>query len=86
MGPHRGVTTEGAPPELRADVLDLNEAYVSHFAVHMLDGQTLTHGLNDSPIGLLAWTLKRWKTWSDRRQAADASTQTCALTAPSSRR
>jgi hypothetical protein len=32
----------------------------------MLDGQTLTPGLNDSPIGLLAWILKHWKTWSDR--------------------
>jgi hypothetical protein len=59
-------TTDGVPAVLRADVRDLNEVYVSHFAVHMLDGQTLTHGLNDSPIGLLAWILKRWKTWSDR--------------------
>jgi hypothetical protein len=41
--------------------------YVSHVAVHMLDAQTLTHGLNDSPAGMLAWLLQRWKKWSDRR-------------------
>jgi hypothetical protein len=32
----------------------------------MLDAQTLTHGLTDSPIGMLAWLLQRWKKWSDR--------------------
>ncbi|MEU7166778.1 hypothetical protein AB0A70_19400 [Streptomyces morookaense] len=34
--------------------------------MHCLDGQTLTHGLNDSPAGMLAWILKRWKSWSDQ--------------------
>ena len=33
----------------------------------MLDAQTLTHGLNDSPIGMLSWILQRWKKWSDQR-------------------
>jgi hypothetical protein len=32
----------------------------------MLDASTLTHGLNDSPIGMLAWLLQRWKKWSDK--------------------
>jgi hypothetical protein len=32
----------------------------------MLDAQTITHGLNDSPVGLLAWILQRWKKWSDQ--------------------
>jgi hypothetical protein len=39
----------------------------------MLDGQTLTHGLNDSPAGMLAWVLKRWMTWSDRNADFDAN-------------
>jgi len=34
--------------------------------VHMLDAQTITHGLNDSPAGMLAWLLQRWKKWSDK--------------------
>ena len=32
----------------------------------MLDAQTLTHGLNDSPAGMLAWILQRWRKWSDK--------------------
>ncbi|WP_078884140.1 epoxide hydrolase family protein [Streptomyces sp. NRRL S-340] len=58
---------EDASPEVRADLVDFVDTYVSHVAVHMLDASTLTHGLNDSPIGMLAWLLKRWKKWSDKR-------------------
>lgn len=39
--------------------------FVSHFAVQVLDPQTLAYGLNDSPVGLLAWLLERWRTWGD---------------------
>ncbi|MEU6840421.1 hypothetical protein ABZ930_00935 [Streptomyces sp. NPDC046716] len=56
-----------ATPELRADLENFVDTYASHVAVHMLDASTLTHGLNDSPIGMLAWVLKRWKKWSDKR-------------------
>ncbi|CAM5320867.1 MULTISPECIES: epoxide hydrolase family protein [Streptomyces] len=58
---------EDASPELRAGLENLVDTYVSHVAVHMLDASTLTHGLNDSPIGMLAWLLRRWKKWSDKR-------------------
>ncbi|MFD1930655.1 epoxide hydrolase family protein [Nonomuraea mangrovi] len=58
---------EDATPELRAGLENLVSTYVSHVAVHMLDASTLTHGLNDSPIGMLAWLLRRWKKWSDKR-------------------
>jgi pimeloyl-ACP methyl ester carboxylesterase len=58
---------EAASPELRAGLENLVNTYVSHVAVHMLDASTLTHGLNDSPIGMLAWLLRRWKKWSDKR-------------------
>jgi ribosome-binding ATPase YchF (GTP1/OBG family) len=27
--------------------------------------QTLAYGLNDSPVGLAAWTIEKFKTWSD---------------------
>ncbi|WP_320779283.1 epoxide hydrolase [Streptomyces sp. CRN 30] len=56
-----------ASPELRAGLENLVSTYVSHVAVHMLDGSTLSHGLNDSPVGMLAWLLRRWKKWSDKR-------------------
>ncbi|MGW5568450.1 epoxide hydrolase family protein [Streptomyces tendae] len=61
-----GLQTENLPPAERARVLRFHKIYVSHVAAHILDPQTLTHGLNDSPVGMLAWVLKRWKTWSDR--------------------
>ncbi len=37
----------------------------SHLAVHILDPQTLTFALNDSPVGLLAWLLERRRLWGD---------------------
>lgn len=41
--------------------------YVSHFAVHTLDPQTLAYALSDSPVGLLAWMLERWRAWGDTK-------------------
>lgn len=61
-----GANIDDMPPGLRADMVNFVNTYVSHVAVHMLDAQTLTHGLNDSPAGMLAWILKRWKKWSDQ--------------------
>lgn len=61
-----GVKTEELPEEARSRALRTTSTYLSHVVVHLLDGQTISHGLNDSPVGLLAWILKRWKTWSDR--------------------
>ena len=39
--------------------------FVSHYAVQMLDPQTLAYALSDSPVGLLAWLLERWRAWGD---------------------
>ncbi|WP_327292786.1 epoxide hydrolase family protein [Streptomyces sp. NBC_01198] len=61
-----GQRTEDLPEDSRARTLKFHDTYVSHVAAHLLDGQTLTHGLNDSPAGMLAWILRRWKKWSDR--------------------
>jgi microsomal epoxide hydrolase len=41
--------------------------FAAHFAVHVLDPQTLAYALNDSPVGLLAWLLERWRAWGDTR-------------------
>jgi pimeloyl-ACP methyl ester carboxylesterase len=63
---------EGASPELHADFMKFIMTYYSHVSVHMLDAQTITHGLNDSPAGMLAWVLQRWKKWSDKNGDFDA--------------
>ncbi|MFF0967265.1 epoxide hydrolase family protein [Streptomyces sp. NPDC003703] len=55
-----------ASPLLREDLLRFDATLASHVAVHMLDAQTVTHGFNDSPVGMLAWLLQRWKKWSDK--------------------
>ena len=68
-----GQQTEDLPEATRARLVRRNNRYVSHVAAHLLDGQTLTHGLNDSPVGMLAWVLKRWRTWSDRNADFDAN-------------
>jgi pimeloyl-ACP methyl ester carboxylesterase len=52
-------------PEVRKAYVHFTDTYASHNAVHMMDSQTLTHGLTDSPVGMLAWILHRWKRWSD---------------------
>jgi pimeloyl-ACP methyl ester carboxylesterase len=60
------------PDQLRAEILANYDAKASHVIVHMLDAQTITHGLNDSPAGMLAWLLQRWKKWSDKNGDFDA--------------
>ncbi|MGW3465563.1 alpha/beta fold hydrolase, partial [Streptomyces olivaceoviridis] len=67
-----GQPAPGTPEPDRSRLIRRNNAYVSHVTAHLLDGQTLTHGLNDSPAGLLAWVLKRWRTWSDRNADFEA--------------
>jgi pimeloyl-ACP methyl ester carboxylesterase len=62
----------GASDALRDEIISFQRTYASHVAVHMLDGQTITHGLNDSPVGMLAWILQRWKHWSDKTSDFEA--------------
>ncbi|PSM42979.1 epoxide hydrolase [Streptomyces dioscori] len=63
---------EDASPQMRADIMRMHSTYASHVAVHMLDASTLSHGLNDSPVGMLAWLMQRWKKWSDKNGEFDA--------------
>ncbi|MDL9979325.1 epoxide hydrolase family protein [Microbacterium sp. ASV49] len=63
--------TEGrvSPPDATQEERDGLQKYmrkfVAHIAVHMLDSQTLTYGLSDSPVGLLAWLVRRSQLWVD---------------------
>ena len=61
-----GEIPESVTGDDRRELISFFETYFSHVAVHMLDAQTLTHGLNDSPAGMLAWILQRWRKWSDK--------------------
>ena len=75
MWPYTG---PGAPP------LSMEEqAYVDHVArwdetergysaVQSTRPQTLGYGLNDSPAGLAAWVLDKWRSWSDSGGDLDA--------------
>ena len=68
MTPYLG---PGSPP-----LTDAERAYVAHLAewdstergyssVQWTRPQTLGYGLNDSPAGLAAWVLDKWRSWSD---------------------
>ena len=75
MWPYAG---PGSPP------LTIEEqAYVDHVArwdetergyssVQSTRPQTLGYGLNDSPAGLAAWVLEKWRSWSDSGGDLDA--------------
>jgi len=39
--------------------------FVAHFAVQVIDPQSLAYAMNDSPAGLLGWMLERWRAWGD---------------------
>lgn len=57
--------TADQPVDVQARIIELDHRFATHLAVHMLDGATLAQALSDSPAGLLAWLLRRWKDWSD---------------------
>lgn len=43
------------------------EAEGGYKAIQSTKPQTLGYGLNDSPAGLAAWILEKWRAWSDSR-------------------
>src|SRR5882757_8700542 len=51
--------------EIREDIIERQQRFASHVAVHVLDSQDLSYGLADSPVGMLAWILRRWTKWSE---------------------
>jgi pimeloyl-ACP methyl ester carboxylesterase len=66
-------TAETTPPKIRQQSLERMKIFASHYAVHMLDPQTMAYGLQDSPVGLLAWLLERWRAWA---QTVDGNVET----------
>ena len=60
-----------APPLSAAEraFVDQEERWVreegGYHAVQSTRPQTLAYGLTDSPAGLAAWILEKWRTWSD---------------------
>jgi pimeloyl-ACP methyl ester carboxylesterase len=53
------------PDALREQAIGMQQRFASHVAVHLLDNQNLAYGLADSPVGMLAWILRRWTKWSE---------------------
>jgi microsomal epoxide hydrolase len=56
---------EGVPAEFRDRILTVQKRFAVHLAAHTLHPTTLGYGLADSPVGMLAWILERWASWSD---------------------
>jgi pimeloyl-ACP methyl ester carboxylesterase len=56
---------DAASPEDRADVVAWERRRVGHITPQVVHPQTLAHGLNDSPAGLLAWLTERRLSWMD---------------------
>ncbi|WP_409061375.1 epoxide hydrolase family protein [Streptomyces sp. SYP-A7185] len=58
---------EDLPEPAHRQLISLERRFAAHLAVHVLGPSTLSYGLSDSPVGLLAWILERWEKWSDSR-------------------
>ena len=48
-----------------AEAIAVERRVVSHITTQIVDPQTLSYALHDSPVGMLAWLLERWRAWSD---------------------
>jgi pimeloyl-ACP methyl ester carboxylesterase len=51
----------------RAAFLAWQQRIAAHVAVQVLDPQTLSYAMHDSPVGLLAWLIERRRAWGDCR-------------------
>ncbi len=54
-------------PEERAwlsEFLKFKDRELTHLVTHAARPQTLGYGLNDSPVGLAAWLLEKYRSWS----------------------
>jgi pimeloyl-ACP methyl ester carboxylesterase len=70
-------TGPGARPLSAAErnYLERNQAFWQeeggYKAIQSTKPQTLAYGLNDSPAGLAAWLLEKWRSWADSRGNLD---------------
>ncbi len=60
-----GSRIRALPEEKQAAAIELERRVASHVAVAILDPQTISYAMQDSPVGLLAWIIERRKAWSD---------------------
>jgi pimeloyl-ACP methyl ester carboxylesterase len=59
---------EGVTPEEMKGLADMGEFVKNETAYQQIQGtkpQTLGYALNDSPVGLAAWIVEKFRTWSD---------------------
>ena len=63
---------QGASAEIRDAMLRVQRRFAAHIAVHVLDSETQAYGLSDSPVGMLAWLLHRWRNWSDSQGSVES--------------
>ena len=75
-GIHLTMAGGGPPVPDDADLSDDEKEFLAHRDwwqqaegayghQHRTKPQTLSYGLNDSPAGLAAWIVEKWRTWSD---------------------
>lgn len=60
--------TKGLTPKEIGDLAEMQKWGVTEVGYQAIQGtkpQTLGYGLNDSPAGLAAWIVEKWRTWSD---------------------
>jgi pimeloyl-ACP methyl ester carboxylesterase len=62
-----GVPASGLPDGIRRSIIEWQSKIAAHVAVHVLDPQTLSYGMHDSPAALAAWFLVRRYMYSDCR-------------------
>lgn len=53
------------PSDAREAFIERQRRFAGHIVGHVLDPQTLAYAFNDSPVGLLAWLLRRRFAWGD---------------------
>jgi pimeloyl-ACP methyl ester carboxylesterase len=63
----------GLEPAARNAFLAWQQRIAAHVAVHVLDPQTLSYAMHDSPVGLLAWLVERRRAWGDSRNGLESA-------------
>ena len=69
-GPGSRAPTE-AEREYAAQTRAWDEVERGYSAIQSTKPQTVGYGLNDSPAGLAAWILEKWRSWTDSGGGAD---------------
>lgn len=76
VGPAEGRNAPDLTPEERVFLGDIEKFRQGETGYQWIQGtkpQTLAYGLNDSPAGLCAWIVEKFRTWSDCHGDVEAS-------------